>query len=224
MVIFRQEVRSMRALFGAAIVFASLCVAGGPATAGVPTDQLKASVDEIIRILEDPSLKGETATEKRRATLRQAASQVFDFQEASRRALGRHWQSMSEPQRQEFVALFTDLLERSYVGRIEQYSGEKFSFLGDSADPTGGQATVRTKFTTSKGQDIPVDYRMLQRGDRWLVYDVSVEGLSLVANYRGQFNRIVESGSVQDLLNRLRAKSDEFGAPAAGQPRRTPRS
>src|SRR5262245_43288509 len=166
-------------LRAAASVFALVIVlAAAPAFAGAPTDQLKASVEQVIKILDDPALKADPA--KRRAAIREAATTTFDFGEAAKRSLGRHWQSISEAEREEFTGLFADLLERGYVRRIEEYSGEKISYTGDTSD--GNAATVKTRFTMKNGTDIPVDYRMLKRGDRWLVYDVSVEGLSLIAN------------------------------------------
>jgi phospholipid transport system substrate-binding protein len=192
---------------------ALLLLAPAPARAGVPTEQLKGSIDQIIKILEDPTTRAEAETGKRRTAIRQVAENIFDFQEAARRSLGRHWQSLSEQDRQEFTRLFSDLLEHSYVSRIEQYSGERIAYHGDSAQ--GDTATVKTTFTTRKGTDVPVDYRMLKRGDRWLVYDVSVEGLSLIANYRGQFNKIIETSSFQELVNRMKAKGEGFQAPGA---------
>ncbi len=189
-----QRVLMLRA---AASVFAlAIFLATAPAFAGVPTEQLKTSVDQVLKVLEDPALKADPA--KRRAAIREAASRTFDFGEAAKRSLGRHWQNLSEADRQEFTGLFTDLLERGYIARIEEYSGEKIAYTGDTAD--GDAATVKTRLSSRKGSDIPVDYRMLKKGDRWLVYDVSIEGLSLIANYRGQFNKIIETSSFQDLV------------------------
>jgi phospholipid transport system substrate-binding protein len=190
-------------------------LAPAPALAGAPTDQLKSSVDQVIKVLEDTSLKAEGSADKRRAAIREAAGKTFDFGEAAKRSLGKHWQSLSEQDRQEFTTLFADLLERGYVTRIEEYSGEKIAYTGDNVD--GDAATVKTKFTTKKGTEIPVDYRMLRKGDRWLVYDVTIEGLSLVSNYRGQFNKIIETSSYQDLVKKMKARNEEFAAPAAAK-------
>ena len=186
-----------------------------PALAGEPTDQLKASIDQVIKILQDPALKAESQAEPRRAAIRRVATATFDFTETARRALGRHWQTLKDAERQEFAALFTDLLEWAYVSRIEQYSGEAIEYAGDRVDPGGDLATVSTRFVTQKGAEVPVHYRMLRRGDRWLVYDVQVEGVSLVANYRSQFNRIIETASYRELVERLRSRRDEFRAPAS---------
>ncbi|MGH7398697.1 MAG: MlaC/ttg2D family ABC transporter substrate-binding protein [Candidatus Rokuibacteriota bacterium] len=185
-----------------------------PARAGAPTDQLRTSVDQIVKVLEDPALQAEARTKERRAAIRKEAEMVFDFTETAKRALGRHWQALSEKDRQEFTSLFTDLIERAYISRIEQYRGERIAYGAESVD--GGLATVRTRFVTKKGTEIPVDYRMQQRNGRWLVYDVSVEGVSLVNNYRTQFDKIIQTSSYAELVRKMKAA--EVGTPA------TPRS
>jgi phospholipid transport system substrate-binding protein len=186
-------------------------------------EQLRGSVDRVIQVLEDPKLKAEAKAAERRAALRKEAESIFDFTETAKRALGAHWRGLAPGQQQEFVSLFEDLLERAYVSKIEKYSGEKVTYLGDTVE--GDLATVKTKFTTKQGTDIPVDYRLLRRGDRWLVYDVFVEGVSLVANYRTQFDRIMRTGSYDELVRRMKASQAEFGGPG-GSPGKsaTPRS
>ena len=186
-------------------------LAPAPARAGAPTDQLKTSVEQIVRVLEDPSLRAEARTRERRAAIRKEAEVVFDFAETARRALGRHWQGLSEKDRGEFTALFTDLIERAYISKIERYSGERIAYAGEAVD--GGLATVRTRFVTKQGTEVPVDYRMQQRGERWLVYDVSVEGVSLINNYRTQFDKIIQTSSYAELLRKMKAA--EVGAPAS---------
>lgn len=184
-----------------------LCLFWIKAWAGVPTDQLRGSVDRVIQILEDPQLKAEARAADRRAAIRKEAESIFDFTETGKRALGQHWKTLNPSQQQEFVSLFEDLLERAYVVKIEKYSGEKVAYLGDTVD--GDLATVKTKFTTKQGTEIPVDYRLLRRGDRWLVYDVFVEGVSLVANYRTQFDRIMRTGSYDELVRRMKASQSD---------------
>ncbi len=186
------------------VAVAGLAVgAPAPARAGAPTDQLKASVDQIARVLEDPGLRVQARARDRRAAIRKEAEVVFDFTETAKRALGRHWQGLSEKDRQEFTRLFTDLIERAYISKIERYSGERITYAGESVD--AGLATVRTRFVTKQGTEVPVDYRMHERGDRWLVYDVSVEGVSLVNNYRTQFDKIIQSSSYAELVRRMKA-------------------
>jgi len=179
-----------------------------PARAGVPSDQLKAQVDRVVRVLDDTELQKSARAAERRAAIRRIANETFDFTETTRRALGPHWQARTPAEREEFTGLFADLLERSYIGQIEQYSGnEKIQYLGDTID--GDQAQVRTKLITKAGAEVPVDYRMNRVGDRWLVYDVSIEGISLVLNYRAQFDRIIRSASYKVLAEKLKAKQDE---------------
>jgi len=185
--------------------------APGPARAGAPTDQLKAAVEQIVRVLEDPSLRAGARAPERRAAIRKEAEGVFDFAETAKRALGRHWQGLSDKDRQEFTGLFTDLIERAYISKIERYSGERIAYAGESVE--GGLATVRTRFVTKQGTEVPVDYRMQQRSDRWLVYDVSVEGVSLINNYRTQFDKIIQTSSYAELVRKMKAA--EFAAPAS---------
>jgi phospholipid transport system substrate-binding protein len=179
--------------------------------AGAPTDQLKSSVEQIVKVLEDPALKADSRVKDRRAAIRKEAEVVFDFTETAKRALGRHWQGLSEKDRQEFTGLFTDLIERAYISKIERYSGERIAYAGEAVD--GGLATVRTRFVTKQGTEVPVDYRMQQRGDRWLVYDVSVEGVSLINNYRTQFDKIIQTSSYAELVRKMKAA--EVGTTAA---------
>jgi phospholipid transport system substrate-binding protein len=194
------------------VVLVGLAVwAPAPARAGAPTDQLKASVDQIVKVLEDPALRAGARAQERRAAIRKEAEGVFDFTETAKRALGRHWQGLSDKDRQEFTALFTDLIERAYISKIERYSGERVAYAGESVD--SGLATVRTRFVTKQGTEIPVDYRMQQRGDRWLVYDVSVEGVSLINNYRTQFDKIIQTSSYAELVRKMKAA--ELAAPAS---------
>ena len=216
---------ALRAI-GSGPVLLSLALALLPwsrAWAGAPTDQLKGSVDQVIHVLQDPVLKPESKAQERRTAIRTEADKIFDWEETAKRALGTHWRSLSEKDRKEFVSLFADLLERSYISKIEQYSGEKITYAGDSVD--GDVATVKTRFTTKKGTDVPVDYRMLKRGDRWLVYDVNVEGVSLVSNYRTQFNKIIQTASYQELVTKMKKSQGEFNAPGASKEKeRVPRS
>lgn len=195
--------------FQAVALGALLLACAGAAMAGLPTDQLRVSVDHVLAVLQDPSLRAESKAAERRAAIRQDADAVFDFTEMSRRALGRHWQELNESQQQEFVALFADLLERAYVSKIEQYSGEKIDYVGESVE--GDMATVKTQIVTKQATQVPVDYRLLNKGDRWLVYDVLVEGVSLVLNYRTQFDHILQTSSYDELVRRLKANKAAYG-------------
>jgi len=195
--------RSLRPLV-ALIALALGLVLVRDAAAGTPTDQLRERIDRIVSILDDGGLKADPAA--RKAALRGVAGEIFDFTEITKRALGRHWLSASAAERDELVQLLTALLEKSYMGRIEQYSGERISWVGESVE--GDLATVRTHFLTRTGTPIPVDYRLARAGDRWLAYDVSIEGVSLVANYRAQFTKIIQTSSTQALVEKLRARQE----------------
>ena len=186
------------------------------AWAGIPTDSLKGAIDRVVKTLEDPTYKGEGKGLERRRAVRKIADDIFDFNEISRRALARHWQTLSEKQREEFVGLFADLLERSYISKIELYGGEKIQYTNERVD--GDTATVTTRIITKNGTDVPVDYRMHKKGDRWLVYDVNIEGVSLVSNYRTQFNKIIQTASYNDLVQKLKTKQDELVAPEDKKP------
>jgi phospholipid transport system substrate-binding protein len=180
----------------------------GPAAAGPAMDQLRSQIDRVLKIMEDPEYKKDSLAKDRRAAVRKVADEIFDFQETAKRSLARHWQPRTAAEQAEFVRLFADLLERSYISKIELYGGERIAYLGESMD--GEQAMVRTRIVTKSGSEVPVDYRMAKRGDRWLVYDVIIEGVSLVANYRTQFNKIIQTSSYAELVRKMKVKQDEF--------------
>jgi phospholipid transport system substrate-binding protein len=190
------------------LIAALSLVARWPAYAGAPTDQLKGGIDRVLAILQDPALKAPAKADERRQKIRAVANEVFDWQETGKRALARHWQGRSPQEREEFSKLFADLLERSYVGKIEAYSGEKVLYGEETLD--GDQATVRTKLVTKSGNQIPIDYQMQKAADRWRVYDVKIENVGLVANYRSQFNRIIQQSGYPDLVQRLKTKQEEL--------------
>jgi phospholipid transport system substrate-binding protein len=184
-----------------------------PALAGAPTDQLKQRVDEVIRVLSDPSLKDKT--DERRVTVRKISEGVFDYQDTARRSLGQHWNERTPEEQREFVKLFGDLLERAYFSKIDRYQGEKVRYGAETID--GDEAQVKTTITTNTGSDVPVDYRMHRVDDRWLVYDVTIEGVSMVSNYRSQFNKIVRTESYRALVERLKGKQTEASAAPASR-------
>jgi len=189
-----------------AIVLAALFVEKH-AWAGPPTEQLRVEIDRVVKTLEDPAFKGDGKTAERRQRVQTIANGTFDWAETAKRSLARHWQHLTDEQREEFVKLFGDMLERSYISKIDLYSGERVVWVSESV--AGDQATVRTKVITKQGTDVPIDYHMFRRGDRWLVYDVVIENVSLVSNYRTQFNRIIQTSSYQDLITKMRTKLEE---------------
>jgi len=189
----------------ASLFILSTAQGGWAATA---QEQLKGAIDRVVTTLDSPALKGEGKAAERRTAVRKIANEIFDFGEIARRSLGRYWQPLSDAQRSEFVGLFSDLLERSYISKIELYGGEKIVYSGERVD--GDLATVSTKIITKNATEIPVDYRLFRRGDRWLIYDVNIEGISLVSNYRTQFNKIIQTSGYNTLVDRMKTKQAEF--------------
>ena len=196
-----------------AVAFVLALVA--PAHAGAPTDALKGHVDQVVKILSDPLLRDRP--EVRRAKVRKIAEDIFDYPDTARRALGPHWNARTPEQRQEFVKLFSEILDRLYRSKIELYQGERVQYVGETID--GSEATVKTMIVTKAGTEVPVDYRMHRKDGRWLVYDVIIEGMSLVANYRTQFNKIVQTEGYESLVLRLRAKETAEPAASPGRSR-----
>jgi phospholipid transport system substrate-binding protein len=199
---------ALRIVHGLVVVLTvAILAASDPASAGPPTEQLRAQMDRVIKVLEDPELKREGRQVERRAAIRRLANEIFDFSETTRRSLGQHWQARTPAEREQFVRLYADVLERSYIGKIELYSGERILFVGDTIERD--QATVRTRLQTKAGTEIPVDYRMHRVGDRWLSYDVAIEGVSMVANYRAQFNKIIQASGYAALVSKLTEKQEQ---------------
>ena len=194
----------------AGLLILSTAQGGWAATA---QEQLKGAIDRVVTTLESPALKGDGKVVERRSAVRKIANEIFDFGEIARRSLGRYWQPLSEAQRSEFVGLFADLLERSYMSKIELYGGEKIIYNGERVD--GDLATVSTKIITKNGTEVPVDYRLFRRGDRWMIYDINIEGISLVSNYRTQFNKIIHTSGYNTLVDRMKTKQTEFLEEAA---------
>lgn len=189
-----------------ALGLAALLLAGavGATQAGPPTEQVKQYTDQMQRILQDPALR----QADKRAAARKVAAEVFDVQETAKRALGRHWQARTPAEREEFVQLFADLLERTYIHKIDLYGGERLVYTQEVVD--GDYATVRAKVATRQGTEVPIEAKLHRRGERWLIYDVAVENISLIANYRSQFDRIIRTASFQELMSRLRTRRDEL--------------
>ena len=185
--------------------FALLLVIFGlatPSLAGEPTDHIRKTTDKIITILSDPALKNEVET--RRKMLRNTLSERFDWEEMARLSLAGHWQGLTDEEKKEFVPLFTDLLERTYMNRLENYSGDKVTY--DAERVKGNYSLVKVTIFTDKQVEIPVVYKMKKKGPEWTIYDVSIEGVSLVNNYRQQFDSIILSSSYQGLVEKLKEK------------------
>ena len=183
------------------------------AWAGPPTDQLRAGVDRVIAILRNPGLKGEKQVIQRRAAISKVAAEIFDFGEMAKRSLGPHWDRRTAPEQKEFVRLFTDLIERSYIAKVDQHDAvTAMTYTAEKVE--GDYAVVQAMIPLSHGNTMPLGYRMRQAGGRWQVYDLDIDGISLVANYRAQFNKIIRTASFEDLLAKLKSSQAEFAAPS----------
>ena len=180
---------------------------GATATAAqavTPTETVKMRVEQALQSVGQTPATTPEGVERRRTEIRRAADSLFDFTEMSRRALGRHWEERTPAERDEFVKLFTDLMARSYVGKIDRYAGESIAYTGENVN--GDEATVQSQVVTAKGSQIPVEYRLHRVNESWTAYDVFIENVSLVGTYRSQFDRVIKAESFADLLRRLREK------------------
>ena len=175
-----------------------------PVYAGVPLDTVKANADKVLDVLRDPKLKAPSAKEIKKEKLRVIYVTMFDEVELSRRSLGNNWNKLNNVQRQEFVKLFEQVLEKAYADKILAYTNEKIEFTKESMI-SGNQAEVRTRVITAS-REIPITYRVISKDGVWRVYDVVIENVSLVQNYRTQFNDILAKNSPEQLLEILRKK------------------
>jgi phospholipid transport system substrate-binding protein len=169
-----------------------------------PTDDVKTTIDKVLKIVTDPALKPQARTRERRAEIRKTVGERFNFGEMAQRSLATHWRDRTPQEQREFVSLFTDLLEKSYVDKLESFSDEKILYLGEQVD--GNTATVKTKIVTKKNVEIPIDYRLIRRDGKWEVYDVIIESVSLINNYRVQFNKIIRTKSYPELVRLMKVK------------------
>ncbi len=185
-----------------------LLLAVSPASMPGPTEVVQAAVEQVVRVVQDADLAVPAGAERRRLEIRRIAENLFDFPEMARRSLARHWTDRTSQQREEFVSLFTSILERSYFGKLENYSAERIVYSGETVD--GEFATVRSKIIAGRKGEVPVEYRLHLVGARWAVYDVLIEGVSFVSTYRSQFNRIIQTSSYDGLVEKMRAKELEL--------------
>lgn len=193
------------------------------ATPTTPRTVVESAVTRVVSMLQEPNAKGgepepggRLNTERRRAEMRRIGADLFDFDEVARLALSRNWAARTPEERAEFVRLFTQLLERTYLAKIESYSGEKIVYLADSVD--GIYATVRSKVISgARHTETPLDYRLYLKDGQWRVFDVRIDGVSFVSTYRSEFNRIIQSSSYEALVEMLRKRVDDAAAADAAR-------
>ena len=195
---------------GAVFALGVLCWSGGVLGVDSPTVVVRGTIDEVIRLVSDEGLKTPDQATHRRHLLEEIIGQHFDFEEMAKRSLAAHWRNRSEAEHQEFATLFQSLLSKTYAGKIENYSGEKVQYLKERLKDSF--AEVQTTIASNK-TEISLDYRLLLKDGNWRVYDVVVDGVSLVKNYRVQFDRIIRDSSYEELVKTLRDKSSDITAP-----------
>ena len=198
----RLDKKTILAIAAAAVLHTAL---PNRAVAGVPTEQVRQTADKVLQVLQDPRFKANGNMSQRREQLRQILGARFDFAEMAKRSLGSNWQKGSSAEQQQFVRLFTDHLEKSYIAQIESYAGEKIIYGREAVEQD--QAEVETKIVTKKSEQVAVNYKLKADGTDWKVYDVVIENVSLVNNFRTQFSRILAKGSFAELISQLEAKS-----------------
>jgi phospholipid transport system substrate-binding protein len=181
---------------------------GMRAEAGEPQEKVKVTVDNVVAILANKTLQ----LQERQAKIRQAVLQRFSFDEMAQRALAQHWRTLTPPQRQEFVGLFTDLLEGSYITRVAKSNPGPQSVRYVKEDINNDQAAVHTEIGNERDAPATVEYRLLHKNGDWKVYDIVIEGVSLVNNYRTQFNTIITKDSYAGLVKQMRLKRDQENA------------
>ncbi|MGH7825926.1 MAG: MlaC/ttg2D family ABC transporter substrate-binding protein [Candidatus Binatia bacterium] len=201
--------RSSISALAASLVFLNILLVHGVATAGVATEQIKATVDKALVVLKDPRFKTAAKSKERREQLKQILFARFDFGEMSKRALGPNWRRRTPQEKNEFTRLFAELLERAYATAIESYTDEKVVYIGEKLD--GMYADVNSKIITGKGEEFSINYKTHLVGSEWKVYDIVVENISMVNNFRSQFNRVISNSSYEELVRRLKNKNADSG-------------
>jgi len=192
-------------------LFAILLLAPvSPANAGAPAREIQGAIEKVLTILKDPKLQADSKRPERLDQLRQVVYSRFDFAEMAKRSLGAQWQRRSAEEQREFVKLFTALMENGYMSNLEGYDGEKVIIAGEKQDKEF--AEVDTKVVTKKGEEIAINYKLRQAGGDWKIYDVVIENISLVNNYRSQFNRVIARSSFDELMRKMKEKQFDTAA------------
>lgn len=175
-----------------------------------PTDDVKKTVDEVVRIVSNKEMKKNET--KRRQALKKTISTIFDYPEMAKRSLGKHWNDRKPQEKKQFTELFATLLEDSYAGKIESYNNEKIVYIKEFQEDDD-HAVVKSKVVTAARDEFSLDYHLFKQNGKWMVYDVVIEGVSLVSNYRSQFNKIITANGYEKLVKKLQSKNEELKAP-----------
>jgi phospholipid transport system substrate-binding protein len=184
---------------------AMMICAASPVYAGVPTEEIRTAIDQGIEILKSAKLDNNKQRSQVINQLREIVYTRFDFEEMAKRSLGSHWRRLNPQQQKEFVSAFTELLETTYADKIDLYEGQQVEYIGETIDKN--YAEVNTRVIGKNRQTYTVDYKLHEIGGKWRIYDVIAENISLVNNYRSQFNRVIVNSSIEELIKRIRQKS-----------------
>ena len=188
------------------IVLAVLMIfAAAAARAGEPIEVVKMAGDKAIKILKDPKLQPKEKKKERIERLKEIVNPLFDYEEMARRSLGPHWRRRTSQEQREFVKLFRDYLEKVYSDQVDLYAGEKVIYGRERVEDDYAQ--VETAFVDTKGEEVSVVYRLRRVGGKWKVYDAVVENISIVNNYRSQFDRVISKSSFEELIRLLKEKA-----------------
>lgn len=189
------------------MIFIGVCASSVYAAAEGPTQQLRPTLERLIEIIQDPELQGKENREKRRQTVMRVVKSRFDFEEMSKRVLGATWRDITSEEREKFVTQMTNLLENNYIGQLENYSGQTVEYVDERIRRQRAQVSTLVK---NNGTTYPVYYVMQKDEDKWMVYDVNIEGVSLIRNYRAQFKSILHKEKFEGLLHIMKEKNDSF--------------
>jgi phospholipid transport system substrate-binding protein len=185
----------------------SFCFAGSAMAQTSATEEVKKVVDEVVSIVSNQDMKKPENKEKRQKSLKDATSAIFDFAEMARSSLGNHWGDLTPDQKDEFQKTYETLLENTYSKKIESYNNERIVYLNETVD--GNNSEVRSKVVTAKHDEFTLDYRLVNKDGKWVINDVVIEGVSLVANYRTQFDKIIRKEGYSTLYRKLNDKNKE---------------
>lgn len=196
--------------------FMLVLAATGPAAAQVPppsqpmspTEQFSAYTEQILKLVQGAGFAELNTPDKLHAAVRKTAIRMFGVSEAAREALGLHWQTRTPAERDEFVELFADLLEATYIAQLNRPGGVRLRYSGEQIQ--GDRAEVLLTVRTERGSEVKAQVRLLQKDERWLIWDVAIEGVSLIQTYRAQFDRIIKRGSYPDLVRQIKTKIDDL--------------
>lgn len=179
--------------------------------ASTPTESIKSTVDAVIDTLKDQNFANPGKKQARREKMRAQINERFDFEEMAQRSLARHWQPRTPAEKREFVEVFSDLIEASYISKIELYTDEKITYDRETIKGDGKYSVVSTKVIT-KNVNIPIEYKLILKDHKWWVYDVTIEGVSFISTYREQYNKIIVRESFEGLMKKMKNKVEEIRA------------